>query len=227
MKKNKPKKALILCICAAMLLCVVALVCLGAFMGYGPLHKVRNLITASYEGNGMEYGFDAIEQIENPLKGKNICVLGSSVVYGYEWIDGFNTVITLEVMLNESILFMGMDGCIRDLASLRGTYRTIPETAQAVRLLIEQLMENNVGRSHILLDRPVSNSGRLKTLIAEIAEEESCDIDIQIIDDVDRILWEKTNVITSDAIILDHCSSWGNLLAGCAKNHEAKVLQVW
>lgn len=143
------------------------------------------------------------------------------------WIDGFNTVITLEVMLNESILFMGMDGCIRDLASLRGTYRTIPETAQAVRLLIEQLMENNVGRSYILLDRPVSNSGRLKTLISETAEEESCDIDIQIIDDVDRILWEKTNVITSDAIILDHCSSWGNLLAGCAKNHEAKVLQVW
>ena len=67
-----------------MLLCVVALVCLGVFMGYGPLHKVRNLITASYEGNGMEYGFDAIEQIETPLKGKNICVLGSSVVYGYD-----------------------------------------------------------------------------------------------------------------------------------------------
>ena len=84
MKKSKVKKALILCICAAMLLCVVALFCLGVFMGYGPLHKVRNLITASYEGNGMEYGFDAIEQIENPLKGKNICVLGSSVVYGYD-----------------------------------------------------------------------------------------------------------------------------------------------
>ena len=143
------------------------------------------------------------------------------------WIDGFNTVITLEVMLNESILFMGMDGCIRDLASLRGTYRTIPETAQAVRLLIEQLMENNVGRSYILLDRPVSNSGRLKTLISETAEEESCDIDIQIIDDVDRILWEKTNVITSDAIILDHCLSWVNLSAECAEKHGAKVLQVW
>ena len=38
------------------------------------------------------------------------------------WIDGFNTVIALEVMLCESILFRGMDGCIRDLASLRGTY---------------------------------------------------------------------------------------------------------
>ena len=130
-------------------------------------------------------------------------------------------------MLNESILFRGMDGCIRDLASLRGTYRTVPETARAVRLLTEQLQAVNVGSSHILLDRPVSNSGRLKTLIAEIAEEESCDIDVQIVDDVDRILWPKENVITSDAIILDHCSSWVNLLAECAEKHGTKVLQVW
>ncbi|MBQ6067536.1 MAG: DUF434 domain-containing protein [Clostridia bacterium] len=154
--------------------------------------------------------------------------IGPGSLAGREvWIDGFNTVITLEVMLNESILFRGMDGCIRDLASLRGTYRTISETAQAVRLLIEQLQGTNVGRSHILLDRPVSNSGRLKTLIAETAEERSCDIDVQIIDDVDRILWEKANVITSDAIILDHCSCWVNLLAECVKKHGGRVLQVW
>jgi hypothetical protein len=73
----------------------------------------------------------------------------SSLAGRETWIDGFNTVITLEVMLNESILFRGMDGCIRDLASLRGTYRTIPETARAVRLLTEQLQAVNVGSSHI------------------------------------------------------------------------------
>ncbi|MCR5783524.1 MAG: SGNH/GDSL hydrolase family protein [Clostridia bacterium] len=32
----------------------------------------------------MENGFDSIEQIDTPLRGKNICVLGSSVVYGYD-----------------------------------------------------------------------------------------------------------------------------------------------
>ncbi|MBQ7740912.1 MAG: SGNH/GDSL hydrolase family protein [Eubacterium sp.] len=52
-------------------------------MGYGPFHAVRNSLTASYEGNGEEYSFDKIEEISSPLKGKNICVLGSSVVYGY------------------------------------------------------------------------------------------------------------------------------------------------
>ena len=38
------------------------------------------------------------------------------------WIDGFNTIITLEVMFSEGILFECMDGTIRDLAALRGTY---------------------------------------------------------------------------------------------------------
>ena len=35
-------------------------------------------------------------------------------------IDGFNTIITLETALSGSPVFRGMDGCIRDLAGLRG-----------------------------------------------------------------------------------------------------------
>ena len=80
------------------------------------------------------------------------------------WIDGFNTIITLEVMLSDSILFACMDGTVRDLAALRGTYRIIPETREAVRLLFKMLMEMGVESVHILLDEPVSNSGRLKAL---------------------------------------------------------------
>ena len=49
------------------------------------------------------------------------------------WIDGFNTVITMEVMLSDSILFSCMDGTVRDLAALRGTYRIIDVTESAVR----------------------------------------------------------------------------------------------
>ena len=52
-------------------------------MGYGPLHSARNLVTSSYAGNGNKYSFDAIEETDTMLKGKNICVLGSSVVYGH------------------------------------------------------------------------------------------------------------------------------------------------
>ena len=146
---------------------------------------------------------------------------------GEVWIDGFNTIITLEVLLSDSVLLTCMDGTIRDLASLRGTYRIIPETEQAVRMLFETLQEMHVETAHILLDEPVSNSGRLKTLIAEIGEEYSVRPDIRILRDVDRALWDCANVITSDSIILDHCISWVNLMKYCLEKHPIKTYRVW
>ena len=64
-----------------------------------------------------------------------VITAAQSALAGQEvWIDGFNIIITLEVLLSGSFLFVGMDGAIRDLAALRGTYRIIPETAEAVRI---------------------------------------------------------------------------------------------
>ena len=146
---------------------------------------------------------------------------------GEAWIDGFNTIITLEVLLSESVLFLGMDGTIRDLAALRGTYRIIPETAAAIRIMLDTLLEMHAGSVHILLDEPVSNSGRLKALIAEIGEKGPLPLDIRIMRDVDRALWEKEHVISSDSIILDHCKSWANLTARCAEKQKVQPLRVW
>ena len=144
------------------------------------------------------------------------------------WIDGFNIVITLEVLLSDSLLFTCMDGTIRDLAALRGTYRLIPETTEAVQLMFDILQEASVGKVNILLDEPVSNSGRLKSLIAETAGSKYCfDLDIRILRDVDRTLYGKEGVITSDSIILDHCSSWINLTSECLKRKNKQAICVW
>jgi hypothetical protein len=143
------------------------------------------------------------------------------------WIDGFNTIITLEVLLSDSILFSCMDGTIRDLAALRGTYRLIPETEKAILMLFGLLQEAEVSRVNILLDQPVSNSGRLKTCMAEIGEEYPFALDIQILREVDRELYDKELVITSDSIILDHCISWVNLTRGCLERLHVEAKQVW
>ncbi len=143
------------------------------------------------------------------------------------WIDGFNTIITLEVMFSDSILFSCMDGTVRDLAALRGTYRIIPETRKAVRLLLDMLEEMGVESVHILLDEPVSNSGRLKALIADTGEGYPFSLDIQIQKDVDRALYGKENVITSDSIILDRCGSWINLTAKCLDRAGRTAIRVW
>ena len=144
------------------------------------------------------------------------------------WIDGFNTIITLEVLLSRSVLFLCMDGTIRDLAALRGTYRLIPETDSAARMMLNVLNGVGARKINILLDQPVSNSGRLKARIADIAEETGCsDLDIQILRDVDRTLYDKELVVTSDSVILDHCRSWLNMTADCVKQMGYPVFQVW
>lgn len=164
----------------------------------------------------------SVGQLQNRKEKEKTSLDGAEV-----WIDGFNTVISLEVMFSSSLLFACMDGTIRDLAALRGTYKIIPETEPAVRMLLDSLQEMKVKSAHILLDEPVSNSGRLKTLIADVGEGCPFDLDIQILKAVDSTLWGKENVITSDSIILDHCISWFNLMKPCAEKHGAKTLRVW
>ena len=130
-------------------------------------------------------------------------------------------------MMSDSILFECMDGTVRDLAALRGTYRLIPETSKAVRMLLMSLQKCKIRKATLLLDEPVSNSGRLKTLIAEIGEEYAFALDIRILRDVDRSLYGKENVITSDSVILDHCGSWVNLAAECMIENGTLGIRVW
>ena len=139
-------------------------------------------------------------------------------------VDGFNTVITLETALSGSPVFKGMDGCIRDLAGLRGTYRIIDVTKKAVDLLLLAADNLHAGRVNVFLDAPVSNSGRLKTLFYERQETLGCgfSLEISVISDVDAVLKQSGYVVSSDSVILDYCRSWINLVpellkktAGC------------
>lgn len=142
-------------------------------------------------------------------------------------IDGFNTIITLEVALSQSLLLECMDGTIRDLAGLRGTYHLIDVTPEVIRIIADSLGHLNVKKVIFYLDAPVSNSGRLKSLIAAIWKNYNIGLDIQVIPDVDRNLLDKDCVITTDAIILDQCKSWFNLVRICAEKISVIPVRVW
>ncbi len=138
-------------------------------------------------------------------------------------IDGFNQIITLEVALSGSLVLRCRDGVIRDLAGLRGTYRIIEQTQTAVSLLLEHLKFLNIKRACFYLDAPVSNSGRLAGLIRQCAEETGVLADVRVIADVDRTLERLDGVVSGDAIILDRCGSWLNLMPEIVKQLE----DVW
>jgi hypothetical protein len=130
------------------------------------------------------------------------------------FIDAFNLIITTESALSGGFIFEGLDGCYRDLASIHGTYKRVEETAQAFNLIAQAVTELGIGAVHWLLDKPVSNSGRMKTLIYEFATDHELDWTAELYFNPDKELINcKEVVVTTDSLILDHCSMWFNLAA--------------
>lgn len=127
------------------------------------------------------------------------------------YIDGFNTIITLEVAFSDSLLLKCMDGTIRDLAALRGTYRLIDKTDLAIKHIGGVLEKEKIKKAVFYLDAPVSNSGRLKQRILELLDTVTFAVQVEIIHNVDSVLEKLDCVVTGDAIILDKCISWINL----------------
>ncbi len=129
-------------------------------------------------------------------------------------IDGYNLLITIEAALSGGLIFRGRDGCFRDLASIHGTYRKVEETVPAVRLIGEFLTEIRVASALWLLDSPVSNSGRLKSLIGQLAHESNWPWEIRLTISPDAELSQiDTIVVSTDSVVLDACAQWTNLAA--------------
>jgi hypothetical protein len=129
-------------------------------------------------------------------------------------IDGYNLLITIEAAMSGGLLFKGRDGCLRDLASIHGTYRKVAETIPALELIGKFLEEQRIENALWLLDSPVSNSGRLKTLMGKLAEKNSWHwkVDLSINPDYELIRIEDV-VASSDSVVLDGCRKWTNLAA--------------
>ncbi|MHC4657626.1 MAG: DUF434 domain-containing protein [Planctomycetota bacterium] len=127
-------------------------------------------------------------------------------------IDGYNVLITIEAAMSGGVVFKGRDGCFRDLASIHGTYRKVTETIPAVQLIGCFLKEIGVIEAKWLLDSPVSNSGRLKTLIGELARKEKWNWHIQLLLSPDaELVRTDLTVASSDSAVLDRCKCWVNL----------------
>jgi hypothetical protein len=129
-------------------------------------------------------------------------------------IDGYNLLITIEAALSGGLIFVGRDGCFRDLASIHGTYRRVEETIPAAELIGNFLPEIGVAKALWLLDSPVSNSGRLKTLFGDLAREHSWPWEIRLTISPDAELSKMdTIVVSTDSVILDAGPRWTNLAA--------------
>jgi hypothetical protein len=127
-------------------------------------------------------------------------------------IDGYNLLITIEAALAGAPIFIGRDGCCRDICGLHGTYRRVQETLPAADLIGRFLAEITPSRIQWFFDSPVSNSGRLKVMLLELSNKNDWNWRIELSINPDKELIVTNDIAaTSDSVILDDCKQWLNL----------------
>jgi hypothetical protein len=124
-------------------------------------------------------------------------------------VDGFNCLITCEAALSGALVLRGRDRCLRDLASIHGSYRHVQETESAVRMVGDVLAEWGAREVTWFLDRPVSNSGRLRALIGELATAAGWMWAVELVDNPDKAIVESGSVAaSSDSWVMDRAAGW-------------------
>ncbi|WP_074406910.1 MULTISPECIES: DUF434 domain-containing protein [Aquimarina] len=129
-------------------------------------------------------------------------------------IDGFNLLIILESALSGAYIFKGLDGYYRDVSGVHGTYKRVQKTEEALLIIGNTLNKLGVSGVHWYFDAPVSNSGRLKTTLRELAEQHDFPWTIDLVNNPDKELASSAHiVVSSDAWILDRAQKNTNLAA--------------
>ena len=126
-------------------------------------------------------------------------------------VDGLNCLITVQTALLGGLVLRGRDGAHRDLAGVHGAFRGDSTTAEAVRRVGER-----IGAHPTLwyLDRPVSGSGELRSLLLRLAARAGWPWEVELLPDPDRALASPAGgavVATSDSVVLDACGPWLDL----------------
>lgn len=148
---------------------------------------------------------------------------------GAVWIDGFNVVITVETALRGGVLVTTVDGGLRDLAGVHGSYRLSDVTRSAVSAVAGRLEARGWSATPVrwLLDAPVSNTGRLAAELRTVAEARRLPWTAEVVPDPDAVLSvaERGVVAASgDAVILDRCGPWIDLGTEAVR---AAVPEAW
>lgn len=127
-------------------------------------------------------------------------------------IDGYNALLTVEAALGGGVVLAGRDGNFRDMAAMSSHFRRVDQTRPALGLIGAYLDEIGCRRVLWYLDRPISNSGRLKATMLEVAAEHGWPWDVELVPDPDKVLAVATGVVaTADGGILDQGPRWFNL----------------
>ena len=87
------------------------------------------------------------------------------------------------------------------------------------------LADHRVASAEWLLDRPISNSGRLRKLMLSLANEHDFPWSVELVANPDLPLSASKEIVaTADSAILDRCESWLSLARSVV---EDSVPDAW
>ncbi|MFK7925267.1 MAG: DUF434 domain-containing protein [Bacteroidia bacterium] len=152
-------------------------------------------------------GFDKLEHRKNLSLGVEE-LPGRSMA-----IDGYNLLITVEAALAGGIVIDCQDGYYRDIASVHGTYRRVEETIPALEMIGRILQDLGIASVNWYLDKPVSNSGKLKGMMYEIGGKHGFPWKVRLSNNPDKVFPTLVDevIVSSDSWILDHIDTNFNL----------------
>lgn len=139
-------------------------------------------------------------------------------------IDAFNVLIGMETALSGGVLLRGVDGALRDLSSVHGSYRRVGVTEAALDALVSTITRWSPAAVTWFVDRPVSNSGRLAGWIRDRAPED-IEWEVELPYDADGSVIDAGGVgCSADARVLDLAPAWADLVS---ETVEAHAREAW
>jgi len=122
-------------------------------------------------------------------------------------VDGFNTLITVEQLLEGRPLILCDDGFIRDLSATHNKYKPSDVTREAIRHIATCLKEAEVGEAGFFFDSQMSRSGELAALVGRILAEAGVKCVASAVRQADLgVVGYAEIVASSDAVVIDRAT---------------------
>ena len=144
-------------------------------------------------------------------------------------VDGFNLLILLENVFSGAYIFHSLDGCLRDISSVHGSYKHIKQTGEAIKLIGDVFQTLEVAHVKWFLDQPISNSGRLRAFLEEISTQNSFPWEVELCFDPDKVLAVSPHIVVSaDGWVIDQAEHWFNMGSYLVEHYlpDANIFRV-
>jgi len=143
-------------------------------------------------------------------------------------VDGYNTLITVESMLQNKPLILCDDSFIRDISSVHNKYKMTLTTEKALKLLAQAIQRNGIGEVKFFFDAQISRSGNLASKVRKLLKKSGVNGDSVAVKQADRDVLSWSGIAaSSDALIINRSKKAIDLAGEILRmNDNRKIMKL-